>query len=406
MTGMHNTVSAHLQQWVHRKEQLLPFGYNWPFIVSVDVAIFCIGTMAVLQRPVHEWPTALVALLVAFAPGVVFVSINAPMFQSPWLYAAWMSGTAILLFSTSTPIEGDFAPILLALTVGVAGALTTLIGGSVATSCALGLIGSAWWFHRLDTPLLYVAFVGIGWLVGYLMRCQRQLLVKQRRTEEQLAGHAAAEERRRLAREVHDVIAHSLSITLLHLTAARHRLQIDRHDDEAVRALEQAELLGRHAMADIRNTVGLLGDGSRPLTPEPAASDIYDLTDNFVQAGLDITCNIRGDLEQVSGAAGHALYRIVQESLSNVAKHAPTSPVTLTLTVSDAAAALVIVNEQADGFATATTRVGRGVPGMRQRIELLHGTIEVGPSAQGWSVRATVPLCAIPTPSSPSDCLL
>ena len=100
----------------------------------------------------------------------------------------------------------------------------------------------------------------MGWLVGYLMHIQQQLLIKQQQAQALLAEHAAADERRRIAREVHDVIAHSLSVTLLHTTAARRGLQEDRDVDDAVDALEQAEQLGRQAMADIRRTVGLLDD--------------------------------------------------------------------------------------------------------------------------------------------------
>ncbi|PRC52503.1 two-component sensor histidine kinase, partial [Mycobacterium sp. ITM-2017-0098] len=85
------------------------------------------------------------------------------------------------------------------------------------------------------------------WLVGYLMRIQQQLLVEQREAQQKLAEHAATDERRRIAREVHDVIAHSLSVTLLHVTGARRGLQEDRDIDEAVEALEQAERLGRQA---------------------------------------------------------------------------------------------------------------------------------------------------------------
>ena len=98
----------------------------------------------------------------------------------------------------------------------------------------------------------------MGWLVGYLMHTQRRLMIEQEGAQAALAEHAAGDERRRIAREVHDVIAHSLSITLLHLTGARRGLQQDGDIDEAVDALEQAEQLGRQAMGDIRRTVGLL----------------------------------------------------------------------------------------------------------------------------------------------------
>ena len=169
---------------------------------------------------------------------------------------------------------------------------------------------------------LYLGFVAVGWLLGYLMRTQRLLLAEQIEAQEMLAEHAAADERRRIAREVHDVIAHSLSVTLLHVTGARRALQQDRDVDDAVEALEQAERLGRQAMADIRRTVGLLDRGPTKTTPEPGIDDIGVLVDDFARAGLDVTLRIDGATQRVSAAVGLALYRITQESLANIAKHA------------------------------------------------------------------------------------
>ncbi|MEZ0053034.1 signal transduction histidine kinase [Mycobacterium sp. MAA66] len=390
--SMLDAVLHYLHQWVRRAEHKLPLGYNWPFIVTVDLSVLTIGGVAVAQRPVSDWPVATLALAIAFTPGALFVLFSAPMFDGPWLWAAWTSATALLLFATSTPISGDFAPVLLTLTVGVVGALTTLYGGVLATISALTLLVLAWAFNRLETPFLYIAFVGIGWLVGYLMRCQRQLLIEQRHTQAQLANHAAAEERRRVAREVHDVVAHSLSITLLHLTAARHRLQYDRNDDAAVTALEQAEQLGRHAMADIRQTVGLLSDDGAQLTPEPGACDIPCLTEDFARAGMNITVDVRGNLDRVTGATGLALYRITQESLANIVKHAPNAAVEMTLLVSETDVTLDIVNANPHGLTGNATTDGRGLRGMRQRVELLGGVIVVGPCSKGWAVQVSIPI--------------
>ena len=138
---------------------------------------------------------------------------------------------------------------------------------------------------------------------------------------------------------MHDVIAHSLSVTLLHVTGARHALQQDRDIDDAVGALSDAERLGRQAMADIRRTVGLLEagrtNGSSPtMTPEPGIADIPELINDFVQAGLPITLRTDGEPDQVSAAVGLALYRITQESLANIAKHAPASKAQVGLVIS------------------------------------------------------------------------
>ena len=381
-----------LQNWARHKERILPFGFGWTFIVSVDATMVVIGGIATAQRPISDWPVCLAAMVVAFTPWLLFFIFNISTMEGLAIGAAWTTGTAILLFATSTPISGDFAPLLLSLAVGVVTAITSLRGGAVAAaaSAAILLIASA--LHRLDTPFLYLAFIGIGWLVGHLMRVQQELLTEQREAHAQLAAHAVADERRRIAREVHDVIAHSLSITLLHLTAARHALQHDDQDEFAVVALQQAEHSGRQAMTDIRHTVGLLDDDSTPHTPEPGLSDIASLTAEFVHAGLNLTFETSGDLDQVSAAAGLAMYRVAQESLANIAKHAPNSPSAISLAVTRFSAALCIVNQFPSPPNATPTAPGRGIRGMRQRIELLGGTIDVGPSPEGWAVRARVPV--------------
>jgi signal transduction histidine kinase len=381
-----------LYDWVIRKERIIPSGFSWRFLATVDVTMVVIGAIAIAQRPISDWPAASVALAVAFTPWILFFGFNICKHEGPALWTAWMLGTAILLFATSTPITGDFAPLLLSLTVGVVSAITSLRGGFLATASASALLLLAAAMHRLDTAALYLAFVFIGWLVGYLLRLQQELLIKQRKAQGELAAHAAADERRRIAREVHDVIAHSLSITMLHLTGARHALQYDRDDDDAVDALLQAERLGRQAMADIRRTVGLLEAGDETLTPEPGAVDIPNLAEDFRRAGLSIALDVSGDPDQVSATAGLALYRIAQESLANIAKHAPGSPSTMALMISPTAATLTVANELRHEVIEETVAPGRGLRGMRQRIELLGGTIDIGPCSGGWSVHANVPL--------------
>lgn len=381
----------YLQEWARRKEEIIPFGFSWLFIVSVDVTMVILGGIATIQRPLADWPIALVAMSVAFAPWLFFFVFNISRLEGAAIGTAWIAGTAILLFGTTTPIERDFAPLLLSLTVGVVTAITSIRGGFVAATSAATLLIAASALHRLDTVALYVAFVGIGWLVGHLVREQQKLLSEQRAAQAQLAAHVVADERRRIAREVHDVIAHSLSVTMLHLTAARHSLEHDDDDHDAVAALQQAERLGRQAMTDIRHTVGLLDGDETTRAPEPAIADIVSLTDDFTRAGLDLQFTSTGDTGNVSAAAGLALYRVAQESLANIAKHAPTSASSMTLSVSCSRATLDVVNRLQSPPDPTCTTPGRGLRGMRQRIELLGGTIEVGPGSGGWRVHAVVP---------------
>jgi signal transduction histidine kinase len=270
--------------------------------------------------------------------------------------------------------------------------LSSIAGGVLAAVSAGALLLTASALHCLDAVVLYLGFVAAAWLLGYLMRTQRLLLAEQIEAQKMLAEHAAADERRRIAREVHDVIAHSLSVTLLHVTGARRVLQQDRDVDDAVEALEQAERLGRQAMADIRRTVGLLDNSPMKTTPEPGIDDISVLVADFERAGMDVTLCVDGATQRVSAAVGLALYRITQESLANIAKHAPDSKPTVALSISATSARLAVTNRLPAAVAASPSAVGRGVRGMRQRIELLGGAIDVGPTDDGWSVRAEIPL--------------
>jgi signal transduction histidine kinase len=390
--GPMTPVTEYVRDWLRRRGELLPMGYSWPVAVVIDSGLVVILIGSTLQRTGADLPAAAVAALVAISPPVLFWMLGVK-YSPAWDWLTLSAAVVILLFATSTPVASDFAPGLLVLMVGIVGSLAGPVWGTLAFVSAAALLVAASAAHRLDWLALYLGSVAMGWVVGYLLRTQQQLLIKQQEMQADLAEHAAADERRRIAREVHDVIAHSLSVTLLHVTGARHALQQDRDIDDAVTALVDAERLGRQAMADIRRTVGLLDAGPAKIAPEPGIADIGDLIDDFVQAGLQVTLHTEGQPGQVSAAVGLALYRITQESLANVAKHAPASKATVRLSVSPSAALLSIVNEVPVAVAAApASQDGRGLAGMRQRVELLDGVLDVGPCREGWSVRAEIPL--------------
>jgi signal transduction histidine kinase len=389
---MPGAVTRYMGERIRQRGELLPLGFTWAFVVTVDVTVIGLCVTAALQRPGADLPMAFVAIAVSAVPWVIFLvyGITKVVYESSGVWAAWTAAATIFLFATSAPISGDFAPLLLVVAVGAVGAMSGIFAGFLATASSVALLLIASALHRVDALALYLSFVGMGWLVGYLFHTQQQLLLKQQQAQAQLAEHAVVDERRRIAREVHDVIAHSLSITLLHITGARRALQEDRDVDDAVEALEQAEHLGRQAMTDIRRTVGLLDGAPMKMSPEPGVGDIVSLVDDFVRAGLKVDLDIHGSLDRVSAAVGLALYRITQESLANIAKHSPESQSTVTLTISHASAKLTVINRLPVSVAAAPE--GRGVRGMRQRVHLLDGTMDVGPSGDDWVVRADIPL--------------
>jgi signal transduction histidine kinase len=387
---MLRVVPEYVRDLIRRRGDLIPVGHSWATVLIADTTMVLILVGSILQRPHTDLPAATVAAALAIAPFLLFLVCGLKFSPALVWITAW-TAAAILLFATSTPVAADFAPLLLVLLAGMVGSQTKAMYGALAAGSAAALLIAAFAAHRLNELTLYLSVLALGWLVGYFMRIQAQLLIKQQEMQTDLSEHAAADERRRIAREVHDVIAHSLSVTLLQVTGARRALQQDRDIDDAVGALTDAERLGRQAMADIRRTVGLLESGPTKIAPEPAIADIPDLIDDFVSAGLPVTLRTEGEHTRVSAAVGLALYRITQESLANVAKHAPSSKATVKLVISRSTAVLSIVNEVPVAVGTASCD-GRGVTGMRQRVELLGGVIDAGPCREGWSVRTEIPL--------------
>lgn len=317
----------------------------------------------------------------------------------PWL--PWwvelpvaMLGVGLLV---SVPLRDDgaidFAPLSLAFAVGeitaTDGGRRGLLGVGACAGLLL-LVGD----HDADLFSLYLGELVIGLVFGYMLRWQMRALAAEQTARDEERVRATLAERQRVAREIHDLVAHSLSVTMLHVTGARRALEQDADIPDAIEALTDAERVGREAMADIRRTVSVLatevaGVDQRPL---PGAGDLDALVDGFRQAGLEVAWRRDGDLARLSPAAGLALYRVVQESLANVAKHAPGVAADVRLDVSGPVARLTVTNPRLAGAVVGTD--GSGVAGMTSRVDQLGGRLEVGGVDDEWRVELRVPVAA------------
>ena len=236
-----------------------------------------------------------------------------------------------------------------------------------------------------------------GWIGGTVFafvgctfaRRQRDLLVQLREAQAGLARRAQAEERNRIAREMHDVIAHSLTVSLLHVSSARLALADD--PDEAARALAEAERLGRESLEEVRHAVGLMRGPTDRMRPLPGGIDITGLVEQFRGAGVDVLLHLDGDISAMPATVGLAAYRIVQESLTNAAKHAPQAACTVSVAVTHSTVQVTV-----DSSGPPTAGTGLGLLGMRERAEALGGQCEAGPGGSGWLVHAALPLHTTP----------
>lgn len=367
----------------------LPFDYPPAVIVSADLALSIAAMTGVIQRHGYLGTTLpiLALLLVTFAFPILTV-FGVPPRPVPLCIVGLIAQGMFLL----QPVPLDASPFVL---VVVAGEVAAIASKRISLPFAALAMLQLLLFHivgpGIDSLPAYLVGIVLGTLVGLMMQYQRLYLYQERENQEIRAARAADEERRRIAREVHDVIAHSLSVTLLHLTAARHSLQTDRDVEEAIDALSDAERLGRQAMADIRHTVGLLDQLPSSLTPEPGMDDIATLVEDFVRAGLNVDYSVSGDITTVSATTGLALFRISQESLANIAKHAPDAAATLRIEVTDTRVSAVVTNTLAGPAPTRRGR-GMGISGMRQRATLIGGSLTAGPADGQWEVHAGFPI--------------
>ena len=254
----------------------------------------------------------------------------------------------------------------------------------------IALFGTEWVMATHDSGWgAWAAGVSFTVLAALLIRHQLTLVEQMRGLQADLAQRSRLDERSRIARDLHDVIAHSLTVSLLHVSSAR--LSVEHDPEDAARALADAERLTRQSLADVRATVGLLhspgDDGIAP--PAPGIGDLPRLVDELRAAQADVSLVVDGDLNELPATTGATVYRIVQESLTNAARHAPGSNVQVRVATHDGR---VDVDVESSGSAGGGS--GMGLASMQERAEAVGGTLHAGPGGNGWIVHASLPRVA------------
>jgi signal transduction histidine kinase len=350
--------------------------------IAVIAGIVAVGAwlgQADPSRP--SVPVVVLAALVAVAAGILMLLRQRPL---PLYAAAGSAAIAVIAANrSSNPIW--FAVCLIA---GYC-ALTCARRGAVAYSVAAVAFFAAEWLwikpdHGWGAWMVGVIFTA---LAGALIGHQLELVAQLRAAQAGLAARARAEERNRIARDLHDVIAHTLTVSLLHVMSAR--LAVEHDPADAARALAEAERLSRESLAEVRQVAGLVRASQE--SPLPGAAELPALISRFQSAGANITFAVDGDPGQLPATVGLALYRILQEALTNVVKHAPGAPVTAQVAIASGQVTLAVDSLGPAGNGNGT---GLGLVSMRERAESLGGSCEAGPSGAGWLVRATLPLAA------------
>jgi signal transduction histidine kinase len=246
----------------------------------------------------------------------------------------------------------------------------------------------------LFTPVLF----GVGWLVGFALRERNQQAdaaeeraQRAERERESAARVAVAEERARMARELHDVVAHAVSVMVLQVGAVRHRLPAASEEGEALRNVEQA---GRTALAEMRRLLGALrkGDDVLELTPHPGLDDLDALARDVRAAGLDVRLHLEGHPVALPRALDLSAYRIVQEGLTNAIKHSGARRADVTVDYASDLLRIEVRDDGPGGFAR-SDGFGHGLIGIGERVKIYGGDMSAFMSPQGGFVlRASLPL--------------
>jgi signal transduction histidine kinase len=228
----------------------------------------------------------------------------------------------------------------------------------------------------------------IAWLLGALVRATSQATEQRRQVREQRASRAVAEERNRIARELHDVLGHSVSVMTVQVSAVRRRLTPEQAAERE--ALESVEAVGREALAEMRRIVGVLREAGTAADrePPPGLEQLDRMVDKFRAAGLPVELRITGRPQQLPPGVDLTAYRVVQEGLTNVLRHA-LSPARVEVSV-DYRPFGVAIAVRDDGAAVPVSEDGHGLIGMRERVSLYGGEFAAGPLPRGGFELTTV----------------
>jgi signal transduction histidine kinase len=347
-------------------------------MLALGYALALLHTLPLAAR--RRFPGAVLALCVASGLAVAALGLS-PM----------VLGVAILVAVYSVAAYGDRW-------VSLAGLAAAELG-SVAVQLTPGRF-------QAPTVVSNALVIGATWLLGHFVGVRRaytarleERTAELERTRAELARRAVAEERLRLARELHDVVAHAISVIAVQSGVGAH--VADSQPEAAAKALAAIEATSRAALTELRRLLGVLrqdGEAQGDLAPVPGLADLDGLLAEVAEAGLGVRLRVEGTPSPLPAGVDLSAYRIVQEALTNVVKHAGPARAQVTIGYGDQDV-MVEVTDNGRGVAAPTgdgrAEVGHGLIGMRERVAAFDGDLEVGPRpGAGFRVAARLPLAA------------
>jgi signal transduction histidine kinase len=371
-----------LSRRLHRRELIALDG-----LAAAGYVLVYLGTAAAPESSVPTWARCLIVAGVG-APLVARRLWPLPVFG----VVLAMSAVALSVGVVREPfVAAAFALYMVALTQPRPRRESTLAIGAVSVALILvGVLGGSAVGDTPDAGLLILggAIMGGAWTVGRAVRERRWYAA---RSAEQLARQAAAEERLRIARELHDIVSHTLSLIGVKAAIANH--VADSHPREARDALRLIETTSRDALTQMRSMLGVLRSDRTPADygPPPGLADLSELAERAAVAGVQVDLDVRG-VDRLPPAMELSIYRIVQEAVTNVVKHA--APARCRVVVAGGPDEVrVEVADDGSGHQRSPKPCGHGLIGMRERTVMHGGDFSAGPGPDGgFAVRARLPL--------------
>jgi signal transduction histidine kinase len=362
------------------RETRAPSGGTWDTFRYFAAVFACLPL--VFRR---RWPTAALAATAVGDAILVACGVHGP--------ATTSVGFAMYTVAVTSPRRVPLPTVGAAVAVMLVGALVGALVASGGPEWAASIAGPA--------PLL------VGWFAGENVRARRayqeaqiERSAEREREREERVRQAATDERVRIARELHDIVAHAMS--LIAVRAGAGRMVIDTQPDEARKALSIIETTSRKALREMRRLVGVLrqtdepGEGEVELEPAPQLASLDELIRGTTQAGVHVDLDVTGDVRALPAGIDVSGYRIIQEALTNVVRHVGPTNVHLYVRYRPDEVEIELIDE---GTATPRGRpangedagTGHGLVGMRERVALYRGELVTGPVGNGYRVLARLP---------------
>lgn len=319
------------------------------------------------------------------------------------IIAASLAVAAILVRDSAggVPVEVFIAMLVAFYSVGAHGdeRRASLVGALALAVIAATDLARPGFFNggHSARPAAWLAFA-IAWLVGRDMRRRRERVAdlesraqQLEREREEKAELAVSEERARIARELHDIVAHGVSVIVAQARAGPHLTDDPERANGVFRAIESS---GREALDELRRLLGILRSEDQQLAigPQPGLTSLTSLVGQVRASGLPVELRVEGEPVHLPAGVDLSAYRIVQEALTNVVKHAHATAAEVEVRYRPDALELAIVDD-GRGAAVGANGAGHGLVGMRERVALYGGTLDAGRGdGGGYSVRARLPL--------------